>query len=147
MRFIWKESTTKVQRYRNRGSRSQPSYRRSFLRRLKFQFKVQNCLSAKTAQSNAVIAEENSYLQPGSRGITHHISINHLNAARLADRLTKREQKGGFGMGFFDPIDWNGDGKHDIFDDMLEFSIFNEVMKDDTDSDDEFDDDFDEEDW
>ena len=26
-------------------------------------------------------------------------------------------------MGFFDPIDWNGDGKHDIFDDMLEFSI------------------------
>ena len=50
-------------------------------------------------------------------------------------------------MGFFDPIDWNGDGKHDIFDDMLEFSIFNEVMKDDTDSDDEFGDDFDEEDW
>jgi len=50
-------------------------------------------------------------------------------------------------MGFFEPIDWNGDGKHDIFDDMLEFSIFQEVMKDDTDSDDEFDDDFDEEDW
>lgn len=50
-------------------------------------------------------------------------------------------------MGFFDPIDWNGDGKHDIFDAMLEFSIFNEVMKDDTDSDDEFDNDFDEEDW
>lgn len=50
-------------------------------------------------------------------------------------------------MNFFDPIDWNGDGKHDIFDDMLEFSTFNEVMKDDADSDDEFDDDFDEEDW
>ena len=46
-------------------------------------------------------------------------------------------------MGFFDPIDWNGDGKHDIFDDMLEFEIFQRVMKDDSDSDDEADDDFD----
>ena len=51
-------------------------------------------------------------------------------------------------MGFFDSIDWNGDGKHDIFDDMLEFSIFNEVMKDDKDSDSDFEfDDDDEEDW
>lgn len=49
-------------------------------------------------------------------------------------------------MGFFDPIDQNGDGKHDVFDDMLEFSLFNEVMKDDTDFDDEFDYDFYEED-
>ncbi len=50
-------------------------------------------------------------------------------------------------MGFFDQIDWNGDGNYDIFDDMLEFSIFQEVMKDNKNSDDEFDDDFDEEDW
>ena len=51
-------------------------------------------------------------------------------------------------MGFFDPIDWNGDGKQDIFDDMLEFSIFQEVMNDDSDSDDEANDDFDDDiDW
>ncbi len=24
-------------------------------------------------------------------------------------------------MGFFDPIDWNGDGKHDIVDNMMGF--------------------------
>lgn len=50
-------------------------------------------------------------------------------------------------MGFFDPIDWNGDGVHDIFDDILEFSVFQEIMQDDTDFDDEFDDDFEEENW
>lgn len=51
-------------------------------------------------------------------------------------------------MGFFDPIDWNRDGKHDIFDDMIEFSIFQEIMNGDSDSDDESDDDFeDDDDW
>ena len=49
-------------------------------------------------------------------------------------------------MGIFDPIDWNGDGRHDFFDDVLEFAIFQECTKDEYDSDDdEFD--FDEEDW
>ena len=33
-------------------------------------------------------------------------------------------------MGFFDPIDWNGNGKHDVFDDLIDFSIFQQVMKD-----------------
>ena len=51
-------------------------------------------------------------------------------------------------MGFFDPIDWNGDRKHDVFDDMIEFSIFQEVMNDDPYSDDESDEDFEgDEDW
>ena len=49
-------------------------------------------------------------------------------------------------MGLFDPIDWNGDGQHDYFDDILEFAIFQECTKDENDSD---NDDFnnDEEDW
>ncbi len=31
-------------------------------------------------------------------------------------------------MGLFDPVDWNGDGKYDIFDDMIEFGLFQEMM-------------------
>jgi len=60
---------------------------------LKFQFKVQKRLSAKTAPSNAVIAENAFYLQPGSRGFTHHISINYRNAAKLADKGISYEGK------------------------------------------------------
>lgn len=51
-------------------------------------------------------------------------------------------------MGLFDPIDWNGDGQHDFFDDMLEFAIFQECTKDDAEEDDnDFSFDNDEEDW
>ena len=54
-------------------------------------------------------------------------------------------------MGIFDPIDWDGDGKHDIFDDMLEFAMFEEMTKEDDFDDDfdlNFDDDFDnEQEW
>lgn len=49
-------------------------------------------------------------------------------------------------MGLFDPIDWNGNGKHDFIDDMLEFAIFQECTKDESDSDDT-DFNIDEEDW
>lgn len=51
-------------------------------------------------------------------------------------------------MGLFDALDWNGDGKQDFFDDMIEFSIFQEVMNDDSDSNVGSDEDFeDDEDW
>ena len=42
-------------------------------------------------------------------------------------------------MGIFDPFDWNGNGKHDIFDDMLEFVIFEAITKKDDTNDDDFD--------
>ena len=31
-------------------------------------------------------------------------------------------------------IDWNGNGMHDAFDDMLEFMIFQDVMEEDGDT-------------
>ena len=38
-------------------------------------------------------------------------------------------------MGLFDPIDWNGDGKHDIYDDMIDYSIYRQVMDDNKEAD------------
>ena len=38
-------------------------------------------------------------------------------------------------MGFFDPIDWNGDDKHDIYDDMIDYSIYRQVMDDNKEAD------------
>lgn len=43
-------------------------------------------------------------------------------------------------MGIFDPFDWNGNGTHDIFDDMMDFFIFQEVMKDQNEDDTDFND-------
>lgn len=48
-------------------------------------------------------------------------------------------------MGLFDPIDWDGDGEHTLFDDMLEFAIYQDCMKED--NTDEDDNDHDEEEW
>ena len=49
-------------------------------------------------------------------------------------------------MGSFDPIDQNSNEKHNIFDDMLEYSVLRDVMKAERDSDYEGDDDYNEED-
>ena len=62
------------------------SYRRLFRRRLKLLFKVQKRLRTKNAPSNAVIAENAFYSQLESKSFSHHISINHRNAAKLADK-------------------------------------------------------------
>ena len=44
------------------------------------------------------------------------------------------------GLGLFDPIDWDGNGKHDIFDDVFEYLAFEictaEDEEDDLDTDD-----------
>lgn len=43
-------------------------------------------------------------------------------------------------MGLFDPIDWDGNGKHDIFDDVFEYLAFEICTAEDEDS--GFDDDY-----
>ncbi|MBR7092768.1 MAG: hypothetical protein IKI50_06250 [Clostridia bacterium] len=35
-------------------------------------------------------------------------------------------------MGLFDPIDWNGDGKCDFFDDMIEYDMYLEYLKEES---------------
>ena len=50
-----------------------------------------------------------------------------------------------FGAGYT-PIDWNVDGQHDFFDNILEFAIYHECIEDENDSENN-DFDNDEEDW
>ena len=38
-------------------------------------------------------------------------------------------------MGLFDPIDWNGDGKCDFFDDMIEYDMYQYFLKEQNQSD------------